>query len=319
MKRIFPVLLTLFVSLTVARSQGFKGKILIVRDSVWRNEDRVEALLPHIYAGTIDSMSSFPAHLSQYDAILFFVDGRNEVPTDSISIEDKFRLIDYLKNGGKLYAQGGFFLSGFEYPDTLVSDTLWRFLGLQFEAQDAVAVSYYAVHGVDSEFTKGIDTSWQQDPFGLDGDYFPNGNISPVLFATADENYIFAWIPSDRSLRAVVHHADEQIIDSYYDLFLTRVLCDYFGLCTDAVHSIPSLPQLTVRVVNDGFSNEADVTSQGPSILEIWNEVGSVVYRRSLVTGETKIPLPIFSSGLFFARVNSGRESALCPFIVGPK
>jgi hypothetical protein len=288
-------------------AQGLHAKILIIRDSIWRAEDRVEALLPSIYSGTIDSMSSLPPNISQYDAILLFVESRNEAPRDTISIEDEFRLIDYLKNGGRLYAEGGFFLSGMQYPDTLLYDTLWRFMGLQFEGLDAIEVSYYRVHGVDSEFTKGIDTSWAQDPFGEDGDYFPRGNISPVLFASADADYIFAWVPSDRSIRAVVHHSDEQIIGSYYSLFLTRVLCDYFGLCVDAVKAAPpAVPAATLRVVNDGVRTSLIVSTEPSGVLDVMNALGVTVYHASVNSGASRIELPeSLQNGVYFAHLQT--------------
>ncbi len=316
MKKLFLLLLFLMVPLAPVGAQGLHGKILIVRDSIWGDQDRVEALLPSIYAGTVDSMSSFPPNISQYDAILFFVDGY-ESPSDTISIEDKLRLIDYLKNGGRLYAEGGFFLSGFQNPN----DTLWRFIGLQFEGQDDIEVSYYRVHGVDSEFTKGIDTSWPQDPFGMDADYFPMGNITPVLFATADFDYVFGWIPSDSSIRAVVHHADDQIIDSYYTPFLTRVLCDYFGLCVDAVKEAPpAVPAATLRVVNDGVSTSLVVSSEESGTVDVENVLGVTVYRVESNSGTSNIELPeSLRNGVYFARLQTEHGGQVQPFAIVAK
>ncbi len=321
MKKLFPLLLFLMVPLAPVGAQGLHGRILIVRDSVWKGEDRVEALLPRIYTGIIDSMSTLPPNISQYDAILLFVNGLMKIPSDTIAIEARFRLIDYLKNGGRLYAEGGFFLSGFQHPDTLLYDTLWRFMGLQFEGLDAIEVSYNSVHGVDSEFTKGIDTSWPQDPFGMDADYFPMGNITPVLFATADEDYIFGWIPTDRSIRAVVHHADGQIIDSYYTPFLTRILCDYFGLCTDAVKEAPpAVPSATLRVVNDGVSTSLVVSSEENGMIDVENALGVTVYHSSVNSGTSRIELPeSLRNGVYFARLQTEHVGQVQPFAIVAK
>jgi hypothetical protein len=318
MKKLFALLLFLILPFAPVGAQGLHGKILIVRDSIWQAEDRVEALLPSIYSGTVDSMSSFPPDISQYDAILFFPDSRNGYPSDTISIEDEFRLIDYLKNGGRLYAEGGFFLSGFQYPDTLLYDTLWQFLGLQFESVDDIEVSYDAVHGVDSEFTHGIDTTWPQDPFGMDGDYFPKGNITPVLFATADEDYIFGWIPTDLSIRAVVHHSDGQILDRYYNIFFTRVLCDYFGLCVDAVKEAPpAVPVATLRVVNDGVSTSIVVSSEESGTLDVANALGVTVYHLSVNSGTSQIELPeTLQNGVYFARLQTEHGGQVQPFAI---
>src|SRR5205823_10108391 len=111
MKKILTLLMLLLLPCAHLGAQGLHGKLLIVRDTVWHSANRLESILPNIYSGSVDSMSSLPQNISQFDAIMLFIDRPHGIPRDTISTEDNFRLIEYLKNGGRLYAEGGLFLN----------------------------------------------------------------------------------------------------------------------------------------------------------------------------------------------------------------
>jgi hypothetical protein len=255
MKKLLAVLILFSLPLAPVRAQGLNGKILIVRDSIYQDAHRLESLLPTIYSGIVDSMSIYPNDLSGYDAIIIFAGSEYRYPFDTISISDQLRLIDYLNNGGRIYSENG---SSFTIDSPLndttpdPEDTLWHYIGLQGEGEDQIYDYYDTIVGVDSEFTRGIRVLEGFEGASDPGTYYPAGNIVPVLLAPEEEfpEYdALAWISSNPSIRAVMHHPITALVD-YYNVFLTRVLCDYFGLCVDAVREAPpSEPAIALRVV----------------------------------------------------------------------
>lgn len=108
MKKLFVLLLFLMVPLTPLGAQGLHGKILLLNNSLYSGS--LQAALKANYAGQVDSEFSLPSDLSDYDAILMVT---NRVDSGTISISDQQRLIAYIKNGGKFYWEGYFFLTNF--------------------------------------------------------------------------------------------------------------------------------------------------------------------------------------------------------------
>src|SRR5205085_4610168 len=113
-----------------------------------------------------------PADLSMYDAIAVFPLGYNYFPFDTLSPTTQRHLIDYLKSGGRLYAESrSFFLSHYRNDSLHYDyDTLWHFIGLQAEYIDAVEVTYDGIEGIDSEFTTGLhaEVPWNYGSGGSD-------------------------------------------------------------------------------------------------------------------------------------------------------
>ncbi|HZK76476.1 MAG TPA: hypothetical protein VFD13_06165, partial [Candidatus Kapabacteria bacterium] len=321
MKRVFAFLFFLILPIAPLGAQGLHGRIFILEDSGSNLECTFGSFLPSIYSGFVDSGFVLPKDLPNYDAIFVFPDGY-----DSIKFSDQISLIDYLKAGGRLYAETGsfdgmFFLRNpFGPYDTIHDpDTLWHFLGLRREIIDNVVNTYELYFGVDSEFTAGLSVP-DSIPRPLPT-YFPSGNFIPVLYGQEfEEDDIFAWIPSDKSIRAVMHYHPANI-SSYYAPFLTRVLCDYFGLCTDAVKAAPpSIPAITLRVVNDGESTSIVVSDQERGTLDIANAIGVTVYRASVVSGTSRIALPeSLRNGVYFARLQTGHGAEVRPFAIVAK
>jgi hypothetical protein len=265
-----------------------------------------------------------------YDAILMVLSGRNGFPVDTLSIADQLRLIYYLKSGGKVYAEAirnsadaDLFLTLNSLPNDTIPDpydTLWHYLGLQAELEEATFDYYDTIEGVDSGFTRGLQIpqlfgeSYEADA------YSPFGNIVSVLlgnwgFASPD---ILAWVPSDTSIHAVMHHP---VLGNYYSDFLTRVLCDYFGLCVDAVKETqPAVPTATLRVVNDGVSTSLVVSSVESGTIDVENALGVSVYHVSVNSGMSSIELPeSLHDGVYFARLQTEHGGQVQPFAIVAK
>jgi hypothetical protein len=328
MKRLFVLLLFILVPLAPIGAQGLHGKILIVlySNSYW--QDSIEEIVPTIYSGVVETASSLPIDLSGYDAVLISVQPENIYPLDTISLADEFELITYTKNGGKLYYESGSLFFRETYYDTALraEDTLAHFLGLQEESLDALTVTYQLFLGVDSEFTQDLNVPHAHDPVDPDvsSTYYPYGNLTPVLFGEeADdvEKDIFAWVPSDSSLKVVMNYHPVfgyNRPSEYYTPFLTRVLCDYFGLCVDAVKEAPpAIPTVTLRVVNDGISASCLISVDETGSLDIANALGITVYHASVNSGTSQIELPeALRNGVYFARLQTEHGGQVQPFAI---
>jgi hypothetical protein len=321
MKKLFALLLFLMVPLAPVGAQGLHGKILIVRDtSVYFPHD-FENVVPTIYFGTIDSMFSLPSDLSIYDAVL--------VKDDTLTAADQLSLIGYVKSGGKLYIESNLaFLASSQTGMPSAKDTLLYYLGLTSEAFSEEVARYDLFFGVDSEFTHGLSLPHAYDEINYDlaDIYIPNGNFISVLFGEEVDpiNDIFAWIPVDRSIRAVVQYYPGFYYGQkaeYYAPFVTRVLCDYFGLCVDAVKEAPpAVPTVTLRVVNDGVSTSLVVSSEETGTLDVMNALGVTVYHSSVNSGTSSIELPeSLRNGVYFARLQTEHGGQVQPFAIVAK
>lgn len=337
MKYVFAVLLLLSLPLARVGAQGLHGRIALISLNGWP-EPPVETLLPTIYNGLVDTFSAFnfdSTELSQYDALLIFFPPEgypytNEYDEDTLSIASQLSIIHYLKNGGRFYAENGHLRAPSYQSDTIPDpeDTLFHYIGLQREFSFEFEGWYDKSFGVDSEFTRGLNVVDSNDTLTAPENYFPRGDFVPVLFseeAGFGEDDIFAWIPGDTTIIAVMQYYPFEYFRShiaeYYNLFLARVLCDYFGLCADVVTETPNLSDnITVRAIANGPETLVDISSPEPSMLEVSNVLGGTVYRQLLTTGETKAELPAsLLNGIYFARVESRHGAAICSFAIVSK
>ncbi len=318
MKRLFVLLLFLLVPLAPIGAQGLHGKILVFRDSTsFSAAYNFLHLLPSIYSGEVDSESILPSDLDGYDAVFLFPGYRSVAP-DTLTHSNALSLISYLRSGGKLYAESGSFLSNNSSTDSLSADTLWHYLGVELELYQQTEVWFDSVYGVDSEFTRGIEVSWvHSDPLQFDSPdvYEAGGSVIPVLYVYEGNDGIsdaIGWIPSDTSTHAVLYHPAGE----GYNLFFTRVLCDYFGLCVDAVKETPpAIPTVTLRVVNDGFSTSCIISVDETGTLDIANALGITVFHASVNSGTSQIELPeTLRNGVYFVRLQTGHGGQVQPF-----
>ncbi|HEY3875420.1 MAG TPA: T9SS type A sorting domain-containing protein, partial [Candidatus Kapabacteria bacterium] len=135
---------------------------------------------------------------------------------------------------------------------------------------------------------------------------------------------IFAWIPSDTAIRAVIHYhpifADNHVAE-YYTPFMVRVLCDYFGLCEDVVKEVSAVPSaISLRVESEGMGTMLLSSTEEAGSLEVMNALGVLVFRESISIGTNRISIPeSLSNGVYFARLASGNVVQSRMFVVTQK
>ena len=310
MKKILTLLLLIiFVPISQSRAQGLHGKILVLRNSREHADYRIEPVLASCYNGKIDTASRVPDNLSGYDAILVALTMSGDF-ADSLSVNDQLNIISYIANGGQFYAESDrFFLPA----DSL----LWHYLGLKAESQDGVYAYFDIVRGVDSEFTVGIGISQGFQTAYEPNTYFLYGDIFPVLFGkeSSGENDIIAWIPSNLSLRAVMHHT---VTANYYSVFLRRVLCNYFGLCSpDIVEPTPMPTMGYLQVVIGDDRTSIRLVGEESANLDVINLLGITVFHSHLSMNKPQIELPnTLPGGVYFARARTAAGTVVKAFVL---
>ncbi|SRR5579883_1005087 len=309
MRRFFITVLLVFTSL-YANAQGRTGKIFILGDTS-ANKYYTQTF-GTFYGNVIESGSILPAAISNYDAILLFT---SRSAADTLSYGDQLRTIDYLKNGGRVYVQGFPLLHG--DPGASI-DTLWHFLGDESEFCEAIEVWWDAYSGIDSEFTKGITLTWtHSDPLQFDGEPCGmGGNLIPVFLEHEGNDNIddaVAWRSFDPTIKAVLGMHD--LPNIFYD----RLLCGYFGLCTDIVKESNLRETPTLRLVTTGTQTTIS-TSMQAGTLDVFNSLGVSVLCVPTVQGGTNVRIPsTLPAGAYFAVLRIASGTACQRFIQLPK
>jgi len=315
------LVLLVFVSLPfIASAQGAQGKILVVCSIPDKSAPHLVTLLPTLYHGEVIVLNALPNDPSPFDAIALV---GTEYFRDTLSIENQLALIEYLKKGGNLYCEWNWQLHWLgSDPDP--RDTLWNFIGARQEMATAAFERYGGVVGIDSEFTRGIAFAHEHsDPLQTDasGGYGIGPDLDPILVSSAfGDAYstswtrAMAWVSKDRSIHAVLHAPR---VWEYYDTFIQRTFCDYFGLCSSEVMPWNSSSPLDLRVISNGDHVVLDFTGESKSTVRIVSVLGSNVFESTAQEGVNRIELPsTLSPGVYFARVQTASALAVKPFVI---
>ena len=203
------------------------------------------------------------------------------------------------------------------------TDTLLHYTGLSDIGVDAVDVWFSEVYGNDTEFTKdfGVTHHYQ---FGgqTDGVGYAYGNFVPVLFGAEvsfGQSDVLAWIPQDKSIRAVVHSPIP--VPEYYSQFIHLVLCNYFGLCApDGVEVSPAPTTTGLQVIIHDERTSLRFASEEVASVDVMNSIGITVFASSLGQSKPEIELPVtLPSGVYFSRVRSGAGMQVKAFAIVQK
>ena len=303
MKKLFLFLALLFSSSALAQS----AKVLVCAPGNLAAAKTTDSALAKFYAGSIDVSDTITEAINNYEAV--FLKLNNPITQESESILESF-----LHSNKKLYIEyePGLFIGN--PPD---SNGFWRYIGVTGFAMDELFSSIQFVLGIKGTFTEGLmiqNPKWNpvDQPFG--GIWGLSGNIKLVLSSTPD-HFGLAYTYETDSFKVVLHWP---AIPDYYDVFLGRVICNYFGLCAP----------LYVKLGNENPQTEFSLfPNPARDVLHIWgntenpelqsaeliSESGSFVTKFSFGGNLNHIDLDLgsknISTGNYFLRLNTERES----------
>ena len=292
---------------------GLHWKILVVHGA--GRQTQLDSAVSRYYNGGIVEVewsSVIPSDLGSYDAVLIsfpgLYDKYSPIP-DSIQTG----LISFVSGGGKLYLED-------EDPwYSAIDTTLWHYAGVTQFVLEATETYFDSIKGVDSLFTHGLYYAYNRpfQPSSPDDLTFYPSNI-PVLIGNAGYGpEPVAWISADTSKKIVSQWLLTNS-SNYYDAFIGRMLCDYFGLCAHLmqVNATMSDPNITLRTRESNGDLFLDYsspsgTSGNITIIDILGRsVTNFVTYES--TESIKIPENLHP-GFYLALFQSGEQSVAIP------
>jgi hypothetical protein len=290
--------LTLIVALMLVISDvsAQASKVLIVAPDGEVKVQQLRTAIQAHYDGEVAVLPSLPSDIS-FDAVFVRSNEWSDEPLfDSAS---QVNLVDYLKNGGRFYAEGGAFRSGKEG----VTNILWDFLGDSSEMYTAMVIDLTRIQGVDSEFTEGLDYSDEPYENNFNGDAgggFHIEQMRPLLWGEGSYSLPLAWAPIDRSVKAVLNWP---IGNPQYDEFLARVICTHFELCIlDVEESVVS-----PAIIFDPLRNVVLIPSAGQIVLS--DILGQTIFEAQENSDRFVIPDHI-TPGTYILTWSRGEERA---------
>jgi hypothetical protein len=275
------------------------GKVLIVSSTESRAQ-RLTAAIDARYDGILVTLPTLPPDLP-FDAVFVQTQGWSQDPLlDSIS---QIRLIEYLKDGGRFYAEGDAFRS----TKDGASNPLWDYLGDSAEYYASIVVDLTRIRGIDSEFTAAMD--FADDPFESMGDagaQFIVEKMRPLLLGDGPYIMPLAWAPSDRSVKAVLNWP---IGGAQYDEFLARVICAHFQLCLLDVAEQPTFQR---HIAFDPILRELRLPAAGSV------SFADLIGRRVFVglASSDRFSIPKLAPGSYIVNWHNDEETANTTIIV---
>jgi hypothetical protein len=178
------------------------------------------------YDGEVKVETKVPSDLSQFDAVMLMESDLDSVEQD--------RLIAYLKQGGRFYGQAGHFRN-FATHHRYYTNQFWDFIGDSAEVVTDQLFTVTDIYGIPRQFTEGFTVRENQMLTGYLSTWH---GMKAVLMAgsEAGPHAEISWISADPNIKALLHWP---VARDYYEEYVAKVVCDYFGLCTlDVVDGI---------------------------------------------------------------------------------
>jgi hypothetical protein len=292
------LLFTAVLLFSISVSAQKARQILVVADTGVARDRLVNVLRWLPSGGVINVMSSLPSgdlNLS-YDAILMIRPARLNPWLSPI---DETRLYHYIAGGGRFYMEGSSFRG---------EAKLWDFIGDSAEVRTSSTVHVDSVYGIEGTFAEGVTARQPFDPLredALDGLHI-RGSLVGVLGVVGNHGSPIAWQASDTSIKAVLLWP---IAGGYYEQFVTRVVCAYFGMCTLG-HEEES--QDESKLSFDPAQSELHLPAVG--FVTISDILGRVVFEFD--ASDLRIKLPSLLAGPYIASWRNASDRASLTFII---
>jgi hypothetical protein len=312
MKKIFLFLILLSSSSVLAQS----AKVLVCAPGDLNAAKATDSVLAKFYFDPIDVSDTITDAINNYEAVfLISKEGKS-------SSSDELLLKKYLQSNKKIYLENYFakldpndFSPGSRKVD---STCLLYFIGLTSVGYDLVNFGVHFVQGSIGAFTEGMNFE-NKNYSPLDDNFsslYLYGNINRVLSPLPDPSIDIAVISKSDSFKAVLHYP---IIQDYYEEFLHRVICNYFGLCTQAsvkqTETTAAKISLFPNPARDVLHIRSNTDNPGLQSVEIISETGTLISKFSLDPNENRFDFDLgnlnITNGNYILNFETLKESFL--------
>lgn len=318
MKKLFLFLALLSTSSVLAQS----AKVLICAPGNLNAAKVTDSSLRKFYHDKIDLADTLTDAVNNYEAVFLLSSGLFLTPTEQNLLRT------YLTKSKSLY------IENYNVGKVADSNSFWRFLGITGEGFDLLEREVTEVIGIKSTFAEGIDfrnLNWQH---GLkptfEGGFHLQGNVNPILHADCEASGLtIAHSIQTDSFKVVLHISIPASVVDYRDAFLSRVICDYFGLCTlsapeKSSHQTVASMRVYPNPAKDFLNIQYDAPYLSPLNLDIVSSMGSVVANKYIDQNTNGIftlsltngGVSALSSGTYILRLTSSKEVLSLPFYI---
>ncbi|MFI5263129.1 MAG: T9SS type A sorting domain-containing protein [Candidatus Kapaibacterium sp.] len=311
MKKIFLFLFLIVFSTSSILAQP--AKVLICAPGNLSAAKTTDSSLQKYYTDSIDLSDTITNGINNYEAVFLLLSSQRP-----LSKEDENHLKGYLNSKKNLYIE---YNPGSFHDFHLDTNGFWGFVGLRGAVADNLFSSIAFVLGIKGTFTEGLSIANPQfdphfAPYG--GIWKLYGSIKQVLTTTPDV-FGLAYTHETDSFKVVFHWP---IIPDYYDAFLGRVICNYFGLCApfsvaENNENTKSAYSVFPNPASDRFFVHKNTQNTGLQSVDLYSEAGTLVSRWSSLQQEDLHEFDLRSlhltSGAYFLRLQNNKESIVQP------
>jgi hypothetical protein len=300
MSSVMRILIFCILCLFAQDAQAQKAGEILILDvrGVDANTTRlINAIKPH-YHGVITIKTGLPAVLN-YDAIMMT---GHPVADDVLDSIEQAKLIDFLKAGGRFYAQGDAFRTRADHDDDTTDNQFWDFIGDSTEEWASVGLHIDTVFGVKGSFMAGLKVVQPYDPSGID---FPalliRRGMQGVLVGIGNLGASLAWTSSNPNIKAALLWP---IATGYYEEFISKLICTYFGLCElDVQSTVADEMELKYLPIS------SEITLPHPGRIVMSDLLGRILQTQDVSTNRFRLPSHL-TSGAYLISWSSGDHRA---------
>jgi hypothetical protein len=289
------------------------AKILVCAPGDLNAANVILASLQKAYPYKIDVSDTITDAILNYEAVFLILTRDTLTPTNTVTLKH------FLRSNNKLYVEYGSFGRAFFRVD---SNSFWHYIGIDGAGIDAVSFGIQYVNGVAGTFAEDIHIE-NKKYTPLDVSFgtwiLLGGNVKRILSPLPDPSIDIADTYETDSFKVVLHYPILE--EYYYDAFLARVICNYFGLCAPlAVKPNQENTQTTFSLFPNPARDILHIQSNNTSLqsAELISASGSVISKFSLNPDQSIIDLQTLNlaSGNYLLRLTSSADSWTEHFIL---
>jgi hypothetical protein len=305
MKKLLAFLALLFASFVLAQP----AKVLVCAPGNLAAAKFTDSILAKFYFDPIDVSDTITDAINNYEAVFLLLPDSRE-----LTLEKGNLLKSFLKSNKKLYVEYG--LSSFELHPWDTSG-FWKSIGVANVREKSIEAPIRYVEGVKGTFTEGLyvaNSNYSPGTMDVPSVLDLVGTVSQAL--NTEWPLYLAYTHESDSFKVVLHW---RTIPDYYEPFLHRVICNYFGLCTPAsvkqTETTAAKISLFPNPAQDVLHIRSNMDNSGLQSVELISETGLLISKFSIDPNENQFDLDLgklnITNGNYFLNIEMPKESFL--------